>query len=207
MGAEMEIVQLTNRSTPEILGVTSCHHLDLNKRMMVARLEAYASLVVTDCTLYLDADMLVLKDFDLPGISAGEVGLTPRVEDLLMNWRYPIPFPEFKGKTIMEVMPFLYSFVYTSSELLFVRQLEALLKLPRRFQEWYGDQVTLKSELETRDRWVSRMFDAETYNKTIKAPHDFMQAVRTGGCIVHFKGPSAKLMMSAAVDWLRKQPV
>src|SRR5436853_337327 len=57
-------------------------------------------------------------------------------------------YPEFRGKYLSEVMPYIYAFVYTRSEVLFVRQLVALRKMPRRFHEWYGDQVSLKKEVD-----------------------------------------------------------
>ena len=60
-GDEMEVVQLSNRETPKIDGVTTYKSLKLSSRIMVARLEAYASLIVKDSTLYLDADMLVTR--------------------------------------------------------------------------------------------------------------------------------------------------
>jgi hypothetical protein len=32
--------------------------------------------------------------------------------------------------------------------MLFARQLNALCKLPKRFHSWYGDQITLKTEMD-----------------------------------------------------------
>ena len=64
--------------------------------------------------------------------------------------------PAFAGKNTLEVMPYLYSFVYAASPLLFVRQLNALRKMPKRYHRWYGDQMTLKSELDAPGRFSTR---------------------------------------------------
>src|SRR5689334_23200556 len=146
-GADMEVVQISDRDTPQVDGVSICRREKLSPRIMVARLEAYASLAVKEPTLYLDADMMIVRPFDLPPLQANEIGVTPRTDRTEINWRFPIEFPEFQGKYFCDVMPYIYSFVYASSEVLFVRQLNLLRKMSKRFQLWYGDQVTLKREL------------------------------------------------------------
>src|SRR4051812_2940831 len=91
-GEQIEVVQLSDKVTPEIPGVSAYKRLKLSPRIMVARLEAYASLVVKEPTLYLDADMLILKPFELPALAAHEIGVTRRLESDggLINWRFPV---------------------------------------------------------------------------------------------------------------------
>lgn len=207
LGAEIELVQLSDRATPRIDGVSACQSLKLSSRIMVARLEAYASLTIKQPTLFLDADMLVVRDFDLPPLAPNEVGVTRRNDNALINWRYPVDFPEFNGKYLLDEMPYIYSFVYTNSEILFVRQLNQLRKLPKRYQEWYGDQVTLKRELSA-DRFVIRDFNAEIYNRTVRSLVEFKEVLAT--CpelrIAHFKGPLSKPEMHAAIDLIPAVP-
>jgi hypothetical protein len=202
-GDEMEIVQLSNKETPEVTGVTTCKSMKLSSRIMVARLEAYSSLTIKEPTLFLDADMLVVKRFDLPSLAANEVGVTKRNENEngQINWRFPVEFPEFEGKYFLDEMPYIYSFVYTSSEILFVRQLNQLRKLPKRYQLWYGDQVTLKQELAA-GRFVTRDFDVSTYNRTVRSLIEFKE-ILVGSPevrIAHFKGVLSKPEMREAID-------
>jgi hypothetical protein len=106
-------------------------------------------------------------------------------------------FPEFRGRTLREVMPYIYSFVYTSSEALFVRQLELLRAMPAPFHAWFGDQVTLKEALEG-EPFTAREFDADRYNRTVKTTAECEDACASGDppCILHFKGSEAKRVMA-----------
>jgi CheY-like chemotaxis protein len=202
-GPDMEVVQLSDRETPAVDGVSVCKRLKLSPRIMVARLEAYASLAIREPTLYLDSDMMIVKPFDLPPLQANEVGVTPRTDRVEINWRYPMEYPEFRGKLLSDVMPYIYSFVYANSEILFVRQLNQLRKLPKRFQLWYGDQVTLKSELDS-GRYGVRAFDVDTHNRTVRSVAEYQHAVASTPdlCIAHFKGPQGK---QALAEILRSQ--
>jgi CheY-like chemotaxis protein len=192
-GPGMEVVQLSDRETPQVEGVSVCKRVKLTPRIMVARLEAYASLAVREPTLYLDADMMVVRPFDLPPLQTGEVGVTPRKDHVKINWQFPIEFPEFQEQYFDMVMPYIYSFVYARSEVLFLRQLNLLRKMSKRFQLWYGDQVTLKKELDS-GRYVIRPFSVDTHNRTVRSVEDYQHALATTPelCIAHFKGPKGK---------------
>jgi len=212
MGQEIEIVQLSDRSTARVAGVTVCRNMKLSPNIMVARLEAYSSLPVTQPTLFLDADMLVLRDFDLPALSENEVGVTLRSErddvsfgEGTREWR---EYPEFRGRTAADVMPYVYSFVYARSEVLFVRQLNALRKLPKRFHQWYGDQVTLKSELGS-GRFATKEFDADVFNRTVRSESELEEVLKSSvrTCLVHFKGPRSKELMPRAWKRISAHPL
>ena len=207
-GSDIEVVQLSDPDTPEVEGVSRCQRMKLSPLMMVARLEAYRSLAISEPTLFLDADMMVVKPFDLPALQANEIGVTPRDERVEINWRAPIEFPEFKGKYFCDEMPYIYSFIYTSTPELFARQLDQLRKLPRRFQEWYGDQVTLKHELDSQQRFIRRDFDVRIYNRAVQSVGEFNVVLGTelDVCIVHFKGPRGKIMLEAVMRFLRGAP-
>ena len=191
-GPDFNIIQLSDRSTPRVEGVTTQKQLKLSPHIMVARLEAYAALSITAPTLFLDADMLVLRPFDLPPLAENEVGVTIRGkrDTVPFSVQDCAAFPEFAGKNIHDFMPYFYSFVYVRSPVLFVRQLNALRKLPKRFHRWYGDQVTLKSELDTSGRFVIQPFDINIYNRTVRSRREF-EAIRGAPesvCVTHFKG-------------------
>jgi hypothetical protein len=198
-GANFNVHQLSDRDTPMVEGVTTHKKLKLSPLIMVARLEAYAALSIKEPTLFLDADMLVLRAFDLPLLAENEVGVTARGE----RDTYEIPerdwaeFPEFTRKNSAQVMPYIFSFMYVPSTIVFLRQLNALRKLPKRFQRWYGDQVTLKSELEAPGRFTVRNFDIDIYNRTVRSRWEFeeLRAAPEGVCITHFKGPDGKQAM------------
>jgi len=198
-GPHFNVFQLSDRDTPGVEGVTSQKKLKLSPHIMVARLEAYAALSVKEPTLFLDADMLVLHPFDLPPLAENEVGITVRGErdTIRFSKREWAEFPEFTNKDSAQMMPYIYSFVYVRSPILFLRQLNALRKLPKRFHRWYGDQMTLKSELDTPGRFVIRTFDVNVYNRTVRSRWEF-EEIRSSPdavCVAHFKGPDGKQAM------------
>lgn len=205
-GPQFNVHQLSDRDTPMVEGVTTHKKLKLSPFIMVARLEAYAALPVKAPTLFLDADMLILRAFDLPPLAENEVGVTHRGE----RDTYRIPerdwaeFPEFTEKDSAQVMPYIFSFVYVRSTVLFLRQLNTLRKLPKRFQRWYGDQVTLKSELEAPGRFIVRPFDIDIYNRSVRSRWEFqeMRTAPEGVCITHFKGPDSKQAMYESLPLL-----
>ncbi len=205
-GADFNVHQLSDRDTPMVDGVTTHKKLKLSRYIMVARLEAYAAMNVSEPTLFLDADMLVLRAFDLPPLAENEVGVTRRGE----RDTYRIPerdwaeFPEFTDKDSAQVMPYIFSFVYVRSTIVFLRQLNALRRLPKRFHRWYGDQVTLKSELDAPGRFAVRNFDIDIYNRSVRSRWEFeeVRAAPEGVCIAHFKGPDSKVAMHESVSLL-----
>ncbi len=198
-GPHFNVVQLSDRSTPRVEGVTSHKQLKLSPHLMVARLEAYAALSVTAPTLFLDADMLVLRPFDLPPLAENEVGVTIRGsrDTLRFSEQDCEEEPAFRGKDTLQVMPYLYSFVYVRSPVLFVRQLNALRKLPKRFHLWYGDQMTLKSELDAPGRFVVRPLDINIYNRTVGSRMEFyeIRSAPEAVYVTHFKGKKSKALM------------
>jgi len=205
-GANFNVHQLSDRDTPMVEGVTTHKKLKLSRFIMVARLEAYAALSISEPTLFVDADMLLLRAFDLPPLADNEVGVTRRGE----RDTYRIPerdwaeFPEFAEKDSAQVMPYIFSFVYVRSTIVFLRQLNALRRLPKRFHRWYGDQVTLKSELDAPGRFAVRHFDIDIYNRSVRSRWEFeeVRAAPEGVCIAHFKGPDSKAAMHESLSLL-----
>lgn len=198
-GADFRVHQLSDRETPKVEGVTTHKKVKLSPHIMVARLEAYAALEVTEPTLFLDADMLVLRAFDLPPLAENEIGVTLRGErdTIRFSKREWAEFPEFTEKDSAQMMPYIFSFVYARSTVLFLRQLNALRKMPKRFHRWYGDQMTLKSELDAPGRFTVKHFDVDIYNCTVRSRWEFEEARAKPQpvCIAHFKGPDSKQAM------------
>jgi len=205
-GPQFNVIQLSDRNTPRVEGVTAHKQFKLSPHIMVARLEAYAALSLTAPTLFVDADMLVLRPFDLPPVAENEVGVTIRGDrdTVYFSEQECAEEPGFNGKTTLQVMPYLYSFVYVRSPVLFVRQLNALRKLPKRFHRWYGDQMTLKSELDAPGRFVIQPFDINIYNRTVGSRLEF-EEIRDSPeavCLAHFKGQASKQLMLEALPKL-----
>lgn len=209
-GPDFNIHQLSDLMTPKVEGVTHHRKMKLSPHIMVARLESYAALDIKEPTLFLDADMLVLRPFDLPPLADNEVGVTPRSarDTLVISNRIVAMYPEFADKTTAQVMPYIYSFVYVRSQILFLRQLVALRKLPKRYHRWYGDQITLKNEMDASSRFAARNFDVNTYNRTVRSIGEFTDVLASPQPVVlaHFKGPESKSAMIEAQSMIGAKP-
>ena len=218
-GADFKVHQLSDRDTPRVAGVSIHKPIKLSPHIMVARLEAYAASSINEPTLFVDADMLVTRRFDLPPLADNEVGVTIRGERDTIRFveREWAEFPEFTHKDSAQMMPYIFSFVYVSSPVLFLRQLNALKKMPKRFHRWYGDQMTLKSELDAQlyaqldapKRFAVKPFDVERYNRTVRSRWEFAEVISSPApaCLVHFKGPESKVAMAESLAMLEAAAV
>ena len=210
-GADFKVHQLSDRETPQVEGVSTHKPIKLSPHIMVARLEAYAASGIKEPTLFVDADMLVTRRFELPPLAENEVGVTIRGERDTIRFveREWAEFPEFTHKDSAQMMPYIFSFVYVSSPVLFLRQLNALKKMPKRFHRWYGDQMTLKSELDAPKRFTIKPFDVERYNRTVRSRWEFAEVMSSPApvCLVHFKGPESKVAMTESLAMLEAAPV
>ena len=101
-GPHFNVIQLSDRSTPRVEGVTSHKQFKLSPHIMVARLEAYAALSLTAPTLFLDADMLVLRPFDVD-IHNRTVGTRQEFEEI-RGAPEAVCLAHFKGRESKQVM-------------------------------------------------------------------------------------------------------
>lgn len=191
-GEEIEVIQLTDPTTPAVPGVSSVSRSSLSAHIMVARLQAYSQLRLTDdFTFFCDADSIFINALRIE--SSYDVLLSPRVETHKINPHYPEHYPEFEGKTTMEVMPFLFGAIAVRGESnIFNGLLRKCLKLPPRFHRWYGDQVALAKAVGAGNFNYGHL-DPAIYLKIIsKVPtsSELEQLICQNVQMVTFKGPS-----------------
>jgi hypothetical protein len=140
---QVEVVQLTDHRTPPVEGVDVVSRHDLPPDIMLARLQAYRALEPhPEFTFYCDADSLFLNPLRVE--APEHILLTPRLQDFPINPHFPEHYPEFEGKMISEVMPFLFGALAVRGDNPLFEQLQARCQaLPARFHRWYGDQFAL----------------------------------------------------------------
>jgi hypothetical protein len=174
--------------------------------MMLSRLEACAKFSLTRPAVFLDADMLVIDRFELPALRDKDVILLKREQNAttLINPNYPEHYPEFEGKTLGEVMPFLASFIATSNNRFFSDLLQVALSMPARFHRWYGDQMALKRVAE-RKKYRIKEVPELVYSHPARSAisRDEIASARKGGVrLLHFKGLKAKGFQRSTCDAL-----
>lgn len=207
MGNEINVIQLTNKSTNEVEGVNEVRRFDLSNQIMVARLEAYSQYVPqTENTFFCDADSIFINKLKLPESNSNKIFLSPRKHDFKINNTYPEFYEEFVGKTANEVMPFLFCAIATqgNQQIFFETLLETCKKLPERFHRWYGDQYALF--LETRDKLDNfKLLEPNIYQHEIKESlmYSYLEkAYNKGVQMLHFKGPHSKILQGQAIELL-----
>jgi hypothetical protein len=128
---------------------------------MIARLQAYSLLEFSDdYTLFTDADCLLIQPVKLN--YSNDILLLQRVDNFLINSNYP----EFVGKKIIDVMPYLFGAICiknSNNNNFFESLLSILEKLPQRFHRWYGDQVSLSIAADINKLFSFGYLDSDTH--------------------------------------------
>ena len=208
MGDYVDVIQLTDKKTPKVLGVSRVQRSDLSPFIMVARLQAYSQVKEPEETIFFcDADSLFISPLEL-NFQNTSLLLTKRGVDGLINDRYPEFYPEFTGKRLAEVMPFLFGAIATRDDQsdFFDSLLNICMGLPVRFHRWYGDQYALASLVEsgkvnygllTLEKHLA-IVKAELSSAEISLARDF------GVQMITFKGSSSKAYMEGTLAQLRE---
>ena len=204
MGNEINVIQLTNKSTNEVERVNEVRRFDLSNQIMVARLEAYSQYVPqTENTFFCDADSIFINKLKLPESNTNKIFLSPRQKDFNINYTYPEFYEEFVDKTFNEVMPFSFCVIAAQGnhQVFFETLLETCKKLPERFHRWYGDQYALF--LATKDKLDNyKLLEPNIYqheiNESILLSH-LEKIYNEGVQILHFKGPHSKVFQKQAL--------
>lgn len=204
MGNEINVIQLTNKSTNEVEGVNDIKRFDLSNRIMIARLEAYSQYEPkTKNTFFCDADSIFINKLKLPENNSNKIFLSPRQKDFNMNHTYPEFYEEFVNKTAKEVMPFLFGAIAIegNQQKFFKEILNISLHLPERFHRWYGDQYALK-------QYIDKGFDEfeklnlEIYLNILKeplTPSYLKEAFEKKVQLITFKGPHSKTYLEQSL--------
>ena len=207
MGNNINIVQLTNFHTQKIEGVNSVKHFKLSRQIMIARLEAYSKFETeTDNTFFCDTDTIFVNKLTIPSSSDKKIYLSPRHQNFKINYNYPEFYEEFVGKTLNEVMPFLFCAILTkgNQQTFFNNLLDVCVNLPERFHRWYGDQYALflytKNSLESFDFLDPNIYQYEVRKPLLK--ENLKNIISKNIQMLHFKGPYSKVHIPRSVGLL-----
>lgn len=204
----IEIVQTTDATTPVIPGVDVVVRSTLSEQIMLARLEAYSAVpLVDDFTFFYDADSLLISELSVPSDAAGDILLTRRQMDGDLNPNYPEFYPEFVGKKIADVMPYMFGCLAVRRNANFFPHLLDYCKLlPPRFHRWYGDQMSLAATYSAFN-CDGASIRQDTYLHLVSAAPsvtDYFDLSLSGVRLITFKGESAKLSIPLSYERLEK---
>jgi len=190
---EVTIIQCTDLTTQKVEGVDEVirHGGDISN-LMTFRLEAFSLIDTKKQSVFLDTDMLVLKEFNLDNYFESDAALCKRSFglDSVINTSFRgMDLSEYKNHTLGAVYPYLACFTLVQSKE-FWKEADAILKLlDKKFHFWYGDQEALKKIA------ASNKFKISTVEEAIFAclPEEINHSLLPN--LIHFKGPSRKSLM------------
>lgn len=142
------IIQLTDKKTPILRElVTKFLRVDGNKdNLMFLRSKAYQSYKIDQPTLFLDTDMLVIKEIDENKIFNDKNYIfLERFYDGLINPQYlkMHKLEQFSGKTWKQFCPFLGCFIGAKDQIILKEIHKNYIKLDPHYRKWNGDQMAL----------------------------------------------------------------
>lgn len=208
-GDQVRFHQLSDAHTPAIDGVDQVVRSVLSQDIMVARLQAYAALPHQDeLVFYCDADSLLLQPLELAALDFSRIHIIARDNgDAHINAHFPEHYPEFEGKTLNDVMPFLFGAMAAFQGNAFFNQLLAICNaLPTRFHRWYGDQVSLFAYQQMHPQMFVPL-DLQTFlhiERSEVSPERLRALISQGVRMVTFKGPSTKVFVHPSLANLRR---
>jgi len=193
---DAKIIMCTDEDTPDVLGVDRRHVAPSDRnRLMISRLAGFATLQLDTPAIYLDTDMLVNDEIDPVAILGDKDAVFCRREfgrDLNIATEINgISMPEYEGKTLDQVYPFIACASVTRDHKPWVAMLELLSFLDKKFHIWYGDQEAIKLYATTNPERVAAMGEA-MYGCLPE-----MIDPQSPPKIIHFKGSSRKKLFEA----------
>jgi hypothetical protein len=183
---DANVIMLTNKDTPDVMGVTERCEYDLNREeLMTSRIKAFALRNLDEPALYIDTDMIFVDRVvvgDILGDS--EIVMCRREfqrEAIFNVEQRGIRFDEYEGKTIDEVYPFIACATATKNGAPWQIMLGMFDKIDPKYRKWYGDQEVLKLYAES---------EANTMPESV---YGCLPEFNVGEAkIMHYKGPTRK---------------
>jgi hypothetical protein len=143
------VVMFTDDATPDVMGITHRLESEVNREeLCYHRIKAYAERAFDKPTLYLDTDMLVQGKIDVEELlGGGDTAFCRRrfQRDMFFNIEQRgLKFPEYEGKTIDQVYPYVGCAVVSRKNEFWKSLLNIYDSLDPKFRKWYGDQEAMR---------------------------------------------------------------
>lgn len=175
----VEIIQMTDESTPVVSGVSSVVRKRFNGYLMTFRMEHLAALRGEWITL--DTDVVVNGDITQVFSQDFDVALTKRYGKIL----------DPDGIDIVEHMPYNTGVMFSRNHQFWegaYKQL--LLQMPQSAHKWWGDQLSVRIAADS-GRFNVLELPCDKYNYTPAA-----QGEKSDALVIHYKGKRKEWMIN-----------
>lgn len=193
--ADAEVIQCSDRLSPEIEGVDTVRRFDGDTtNLMTFRLQCFAGLERHLPALYVDTDMLCARPLNPAAIlGSHDVGVCKREFDGgdLLNTRFKgMDLCEYEGKTLGDVYPYIACATVTAGSAFWRECMANLTGLHPKFHFWYGDQEAIRNVVNG-GRFNTIALPESVYGCLPERQGSGPKAPR----LLHFKGAARKPMM------------
>ena len=197
------IIQCSDPNTKKITGVSEVYRLDSDtNNLMTFRLEIFSKLNLSDSAIYLDTDILVLKEITAKNLlEDADVALCHRsfnINNYINTKIRNIDLSEYSNRTIGQIYPIIACFTVSKSHEFWRACLSNLLKLDSKFHYWYGDQEAMRNIADSGKFSLCYMPES----KVACLPEYFNEYPAATG--LHFKGPNRKQYMNKFYEFYFK---
>lgn len=187
------IIQLTDKRTPILSElVTKYLRVDGNKdTLMFLRSKAYKYYKPENPTLFLDTDMLVIKEIDGNKIFNDKNYIfLERFYDGLINPAYlkKYKLEQYIGKTWKQFCPYLGCFIGARDQIILQEIFKNYNKLDQQYRKWNGDQIAIHETFKKMFHEIG-LVSEKYYANPLKDDINLHEIF-----ILHFKGNKKDLM-------------
>lgn len=179
---DVQIVQMTDRVTPEVSGVSAVSRRDYDGKLMTFRMQHLADL--EDQFITLDTDVVVQKELLSVFEQPFDVALTKRTESI----------KSLNGVDLAKEMPYNTGVMFSKNRRFWQDALKVLMQLNPETHTWWGDQLSVKVVAES-GRYGVRELSCDQYNYTPKNQGD-----RPDVHVIHYKGERKQWMIRNAAQ-------
>ncbi len=195
------IIQCSDPETAQVPGVSKVFRLEADpSNLMTYRLLCFSELNFCSAAVYLDTDMLLLRQFSFEHlVGDADVACCQRVfgNDKPLNTSFKgMNLSEYEGRTVGEVYPIIACFTATRSPRFWQECLLNLKSLDPKFHFWYGDQEAMRN-VASMGRFKIRYLP----ESQVACLPEFANAGNPP-IGLHFKGPARKDWMTPAFNKL-----
>lgn len=188
------IIMLTDKDTPDVMGITERCEYDLDpNEMTFSRVKAFALRNLDEPALYIDTDMIFVDRVVVEEcLGEAEIVMCRREfqrEAIFNIEQRGIRFDEYKDMTIDQVYPFVACATATKNGAPWIEMRAMLDGINKKYRKWYGDQEVLK-------RYANKHSCGVLLESIYGCLPEFMEV--HDAKIIHYKGPSRKQLFEAA---------
>lgn len=197
-----KIFQLTDEETNQIKSTDNCYRFNGDtSSIMKFRMEAYSKTPLNKdrFSIFLDTDMLVLKEINLSKMfQKSDLILCKREfnSNQLVNIHFnDMNMEEYEGKTMGESWPYLGCFIGVSNNKNLIEMNQMYNNLEQKYKFWYGDQIVLKDFALKNKTKTAFVYESEYAYLPLN------NKISKQAKIVHFKGKKLKSYMKTCYQY------